>query len=68
MPRVAITSVMPSATSISGAARLTMSTSAPYRWPSRDLQVEEAGNQQEVDQQQHGQRGQGPEQAVRQHA
>ena len=35
MPRVAITSVMPSETSTSGAARLRMSIRLPYRWPSR---------------------------------
>ncbi len=34
IPRVAITSVMPSAASISGAARLTMSITLPYKWPS----------------------------------
>lgn len=34
MPRVAITSVMPSDTSTSGAARLRMSMGAPNRWPS----------------------------------
>ena len=34
MPRVAITSVMPSATSTSGAARFRMSIGAPNRWPS----------------------------------
>ncbi len=35
MPRVAITMVMPSDTSTSGAARLRMSIRLPYRWPSR---------------------------------
>ena len=35
MPRVAMTSVIPSATSTTGAARRRMSTGAPYRLPSR---------------------------------
>jgi len=34
MPPVAMTMVMPSATSISGAPKRTMSISEPYRWPS----------------------------------
>ena len=43
MPRVAITSVMPSATTISGAARLRMSTRLPYRCPSRHSRCRKPG-------------------------
>ena len=43
MPRVAITSVMPSDTSTSGAARLRMSIRLPYRWPSRHSRCRKLG-------------------------
>ena len=38
-PRTAITSVMPSDTTMSGAARFRMSMTLPYRWPSRQVSV-----------------------------
>ena len=43
MPRVAITRVMPSDTSISGAARFRMSMTLPYRWPSRHCSIQKPG-------------------------
>ena len=39
IPRVAITIVMPSATSISGALLRRMSMSGPYSWPSRTVML-----------------------------
>jgi hypothetical protein len=43
MPRVAITSVMPSATIASGAARFRMSITLPYKWPSRQCSCQKPG-------------------------
>ena len=64
MPRVAITSVMPSATSTSGAARFRMSIDAAVEVAVAPLQLPEAGVEDGVDGEQQQQRERRPEQAV----